>query len=860
VSATSEAGPSSGRPKSVVDQAGVAGATDTNPFPGPRPFAESDNLLFFGRDRELSDLVALLFAQRVVLLHAPSGAGKSSLANAGLIPRARQRGFEFLPVARVRGTGPSGGDSAANRYVNNVIENWRAEGMDVGARAADLPEVLRGLPEVDEPGRVVVFDQFEELFVVHPDRWRDRGDLFSQIQEALDRDPLLHFLFVLRDDYLAWLEPLTPLLRDRLSSRYHLGGLNSSQALDAVVKPFEASGRMFAPGVAEDFVKALREQPAELGANRSYEGENVEPVQLQIVCRTFFERLPRDVTEIGAPDVARHADVQQALVGFYEQAIAAVVKGHAGVRERSVRSWFERQLITSARTRSIVFQGERTTAGLANQVVYELERRRLVRSEPRGPAQWYELTHDRLIDAVLESNHAWSTKRSRSITRRALAAGVACVLLAAVVSFVAIHSRHGGSAASASEPKRSQISAPGRTADFPVHGRAGQVVTAIMKPDQGLLGELRLFDGGGLAVGSPSSPESSLPLLTLTLPADGDYRVEALGRGDTFGSFDLSLTVQNVGARAELAGPDPIPGSITAPDQVDVYIFNGRAGALAEITLVDDFSQHLVLIGPGGQGFPELSLGYGVIAAILPQDGSYGLHVWSSDKKGGPYLLRLQQGAGINVQPGKVSGTLDRNNPVDVRTVQTEAGGALTVSYPHPTRVPGSVLLLAANGNSLQNDGGEGGFSSAIAPATTYILVVYAGDFSNGNSYSLSVEIQEPNPLTGGRAQGQLRRDGGIEVYGLDPGQGDVATILVRPAGKFDPRVAVVQPDGTPLITKDNGGPTKDSGGPGEDELFTAQLQQRGPHLIVIDSNSSSHNTGAFSVTVTQHNASAPPP
>jgi hypothetical protein len=808
-------------------------------------------LLFFGRDRELSDLVALLFAQRVVLLHAPSGAGKSSLVNAGLIPRARQRGFEFLPVARVRSTGPSGDDSAANRYVNNMIENWRAAGMDVGSQNANLPEVLRGLPPVDEPGRVVVFDQFEELFVVHPDRWRDRADLFSQIQEALDRDPLLHFLFVLRDDYLAWLEPLTPRLRDRLSSRYHLGGLNSSQALDAVVKPFEASGRMFAPGVAEDFVKALREQPAELGANRSYEGEDVEPVQLQIVCRTFFERLPRDVTEISAQDVARHADVQQALVGFYEQAIAAVVKGHAGVRERTVRSWFERQLITPARTRSIVFQGERTTAGLANQVVEELERRRLVHSEPRGPAQWYELTHDRLIDAVLESNRAWSTKRSRSITRRAVAAGALCVLLAAVVSFVAIRSGHRGSAASAPAPTRSQISRPGQTVDFPVHGRSGQVLTAIMEPDQSLLGELRLFDARGLEVGSPSNPESSQPILTLALPADGNYRVEALGRANTVGSFELHLAVQTIGAQVQLRGPDPVPGSITAPNQVDVYTFNGRAESLVEITMVTGFTQHLLLVGPGGQAFTDLGLGNGVMAVVLPRDGSYRLNAWSSQGQG-PYVLRLQQPAGVDVQPGRVSGTLNHDNPVDARTVRSEAGGTLTVSYPHPTTVPGNVLLVAANGQVILNDNGDGGFSSAIAPATTYILVVYGSDFSNGNSYSLALAIQKPDPLTGGRAQGQLRRTGQVEVYRLDPEQGDIATILVRPAGKFDPRVTILQPGGTPLIVQD-------SGGPGEEELFTAPLQHRGLDLIVIDSNSTNHNTGAFSVTVTQHNASAPP-
>ena len=53
-----------GGSESVADEVTVRGGAATNPFPGPRPFTESDNLLFFGRDRQLSDLVALLFAQQ----------------------------------------------------------------------------------------------------------------------------------------------------------------------------------------------------------------------------------------------------------------------------------------------------------------------------------------------------------------------------------------------------------------------------------------------------------------------------------------------------------------------------------------------------------------------------------------------------------------------------------------------------------------------------------------------------------------------------------------------------------------------------------------------------------------------------
>ena len=55
-----------------------------NPYVGPRAFQTGEKL--YGRDHELRDLLDLLIAERIVLLYSPSGAGKSSLIQAGLIP------------------------------------------------------------------------------------------------------------------------------------------------------------------------------------------------------------------------------------------------------------------------------------------------------------------------------------------------------------------------------------------------------------------------------------------------------------------------------------------------------------------------------------------------------------------------------------------------------------------------------------------------------------------------------------------------------------------------------------------------------------------------------------------------------
>ncbi|HEX7180799.1 MAG TPA: hypothetical protein VF756_03085, partial [Thermoanaerobaculia bacterium] len=57
-------------------------AVGRNPYVGPRPFELGERL--WGRDEETAGLYYLLSAERIVLLHSPSGAGKSSLVQAGL--------------------------------------------------------------------------------------------------------------------------------------------------------------------------------------------------------------------------------------------------------------------------------------------------------------------------------------------------------------------------------------------------------------------------------------------------------------------------------------------------------------------------------------------------------------------------------------------------------------------------------------------------------------------------------------------------------------------------------------------------------------------------------------------------------
>ncbi len=57
-----------------------------NPFPGLRPFEADEDHLFFGREKEIDELLRRLRTTRFLSVVGTSGSGKSSLIRSGLIP------------------------------------------------------------------------------------------------------------------------------------------------------------------------------------------------------------------------------------------------------------------------------------------------------------------------------------------------------------------------------------------------------------------------------------------------------------------------------------------------------------------------------------------------------------------------------------------------------------------------------------------------------------------------------------------------------------------------------------------------------------------------------------------------------
>src|SRR5262249_28299769 len=104
----------------------------------------------------------------------------------------------------------------------------------------------------------------------------------------------LWIVLAMREDYIAQLDPIAPLLPNHLQSRFYMQRMSGQAALEAVKRPAEAAGHPFAAGVAETLVNTLQLVQLGWGPNdrkNMVPGQFVEPVQLQVVCFQLWQRL-----------------------------------------------------------------------------------------------------------------------------------------------------------------------------------------------------------------------------------------------------------------------------------------------------------------------------------------------------------------------------------------------------------------------------------------------------------------------------------------------------------------------------------------------------------------------------------------
>lgn len=380
-----------------------------NPYIGPRAF-RSDEFLP-NRQREARDLADLVIAERIVLLHAPSGAGKTSLIQAAALKILREDGFYPTRPVRLDKQAPPGSD-INNRYVYSValyLLGDEADPREVGH--LPLRQILDQAkpPLNDDEVPVLVIDQLEEILTLDPTDWAAQETFFRELGAAL-ADGSWWALLAMREDYMGGLDRYLRFLPGFLRSRYRLDFLSHNEALAAIQKPAEAQSVSFENDAARALVVKLASTEAEQPGHASGRppGPYVEPVLLQVVCRKLWKDVRKrrgdDFPTIENADI-EGVDITGAISKYYGDAVADVAR-RLNVSQRNLRDWFETDLIAVQRFRRPTTKGP-ISGEMAADTLRLLEDGYLIRADTRRGTTWYELAHDRLIQAVIGNNFAW---------------------------------------------------------------------------------------------------------------------------------------------------------------------------------------------------------------------------------------------------------------------------------------------------------------------------------------------------------------------------------------------------------------------------------------------------------------------
>ncbi len=398
----------------------------TDPFVGTGQIQTGQVL--FGRDREIELLTDLLISRRIVLLHSPSGAGKSSLINAGLIPAMISENFQVLPVIHVKSEVPQevlavAAEKQINRYrISTLLSlegdptlSTRLSSPELGSMSlANYLETRRAQGIANQP-ILLIFDQFEEILTTNPIDLDVKLAFFQDVGQALS-DRRCWALFAMREDFIGGLDPYLQYLPTQLSARVRLDLLTKEAAAQAIQRPApegqDGKGvfNTFTEGAAQLLADDLRTMlvQEESGKRVQQPGPYVEPVQLQVVCKRLWEKRG-SADKVDESTLSSAGTVNEALAGYFADSVKQIADSlkDSGVREWMIRNWFDRKLITSGGIRGQVMMGENETEGLDNRAVRLLIDQYLVREERRRGITWYELAHDRLVDPIRQDNEQW---------------------------------------------------------------------------------------------------------------------------------------------------------------------------------------------------------------------------------------------------------------------------------------------------------------------------------------------------------------------------------------------------------------------------------------------------------------------
>ncbi|MBN8679915.1 MAG: hypothetical protein J0M29_16930 [Chitinophagales bacterium] len=441
-------------------------------YPGLRPFERSQSAVFHGRQDDITRLTNLILRERLVVLFAKSGMGKTSLLQAGCAPEMERQDFVPVFLRTERSDRPILTGIGEMLDKNPQIGGTDNTGLRPGApqtlweKMKRLEFDLNGLPATP----VLVLDQFEEAFTLsHTDESRrqffneladlanetmpeslranlleqfEYGHIDVQTMQWWEQQPNVRIVLSIRSDFLHMIDRVSKNIPGILRNRYELLPLDREKARIAIVNPAQEQGQyasppfLYAPEALDEMLNFLSGHDSENNGSSDKKDE-IEAVNLQIICQDVEERIidyhKEANFQVDSPFYEGKEGLRSSIRNFYQNQLQQFPKALSdrinlkkqqgvnisGLDEHLVTQSPEQLRDTARRLieESLITPGNRRNSVVDDTLISEyhispdfldtlVDKSRLLRKEPRLDDFYYEISHDTLLPAIIESRNA----------------------------------------------------------------------------------------------------------------------------------------------------------------------------------------------------------------------------------------------------------------------------------------------------------------------------------------------------------------------------------------------------------------------------------------------------------------------
>ncbi len=262
------------------------------PYPGLRPFTEEEAIFFKGRDLHIKQIITQLQDKKIIIVTGASGAGKSSLVFAGVIPNARAGFFKALfnrwavvifrpeksplsnlarSLAKQLNINPNDTYNQLQYGFSALVDLYKQSNLYIDPNSEQWsnadPETRRKLRS-SGANLLIVADQFEEFFT-NPENFPDGKpsiDAYTTVNLLLEtatislRENLpIYVIFTMRSDYISDCIAFKGLPEFIGFSQFFVPRLKRTELQQVIEEPAKLAGGQVSQRLTQVLINQLRE-------------------------------------------------------------------------------------------------------------------------------------------------------------------------------------------------------------------------------------------------------------------------------------------------------------------------------------------------------------------------------------------------------------------------------------------------------------------------------------------------------------------------------------------------------------------------------------------------------------------------